>query len=177
MAHLPWMIPLARQLLEGLRVFIPQVVEKVDNNQRLTQQDLDDIMLFSPLVIEDIDQELVMFGAAATGLYLSKTERGMKLLDTMVKQYFGAISDIVSSVAKGGSTHVLSSLTAQMTIIRMMRRLGLISAVEANVIHEELWWTINKVVAMEMFGDITTAAGTVFGGIGKGLVQAAAAGA
>ena len=134
-----------------------------------SEKDLDEFMAFSPFALEDIDQELVMFGAAAIGLYLSKTDRGMKLLDTMVKQYFGTIADVVSSVAKGGSTHLFSSLTAQMITIRMMRRLGLITNAEANQIHGQLQWTINKIIVKDIIGDITHAVGTVFAGAGKAL--------
>jgi hypothetical protein len=140
-----------------------------------TQKDLDDFMLFSPFALEDIDQELVMLGAVGIGLYLSKTDRGMKLLETMVKSYFSTIADIVGSMAKGGSTHVLSSLNAQMITTRMIRRLGLISNDEANIIHHETIWTINKIVAEKMLGDISHAVGTVFGGIGKSLMLTRAA--
>lgn len=161
---------ISRGLLEGLRVFIPSVAEKVDKGQDLTETDLDDIMLFSPLAIEDVDQELVMFGAAAVGLYLTKTPEGMKLLDVLAKSYFATIADVVSSVSKGASTNVFSSLHSQMITIRLLRRLGLISAVEANVIHKELWWTIQKIFITDVIGDIAVATGTVFSGAGKALL-------
>ena len=118
---------------------------------------LDEIALFSPFAIDDVDQELVLLGAGVVGLYLSKTDKGMGILKTISEQYFKTIASIVSSVAKGGSSHVISSLTAQMTIVRMMRRLGLISQQEANVIHHELVWAINKVT----FGNILEAIGHV----------------
>jgi len=146
-----------------------RIAGKAKNGEELTQKDLDDFMLFSPFAIDDVDQELVMFGAAAVGLYLSKTERGMKLLDTMVKQYFGTISSITSSMAKGGSTHPISAMTSQMTTIRMMRRLGLLSQQEANAIHSSLIDIINKMLVKDIAEGIASVGTMVFGGISKAL--------
>ena len=159
--------------LSPILPYLTKVEEKIAVGTA-TEKDLEDFMLFSPFALEEVDQELIMFGAAAIGLYLSKTDRGMKLLETMVNRYFGTISNIVSSVAKGGSTHLFSSLTAQMITIRMMRRLGLITNQEANAIQSELMWTINKIIAKEMVGDISHAVGTVFGGVaGRALLPVA----
>jgi len=163
--------------------YIPNIIEKLTTatakiaDGTAEETDLTDFMLFSPFALEDIDQELVMLGAVGIGLYLSKTDRGMKLLNTMVTQYFTTIRDIVGDMAKGGSTHVLSSLNAQLITTRMIRRLGLITNAEANVIHHETIWTINKIVAEKMLGDISHAVGTVFGGAGKSLMLTKAAGA
>ena len=141
-----------------------------------TKQDLDDFMLFSPFALEDVDQELVMLGAVGVGLYLSKTDRGMKLLETMVKEYFGTIKGIIGDVARGSSTHMFSSMTAQMMTMRMLRRLGLITNAEANTIHHEIIWTINKIIAQQMVGDISHAVGTVFGGAGTAILAGVGAG-
>lgn len=137
-----------------------------------SEKDMDDLALFSPLALEDIDEEMVIFGAAAIGLYLSRTDKGMKLIETMVKEYFGTIASITSSIAKGGSTHVISSLTAQMTTVRMMRRLGLVSNQEANIIHHELMWAINKVAVPAILESIAGVGTMVFGGISKAMTVA-----
>ncbi len=161
--------------LSPILPYLTKVEEKIAAGTA-TEKDLEDFMLFSPFALEEVDQELIMFGAAAIGLYLSKTDRGMRLLETMVNRYFRTISEVVGNVAKGGSTHVLSSLTAQMTIIRMMRRLGLISNAEANAIHSELMWTINKIVAVDIIGQISHVASNVFGGAGTAILAAAGKG-
>lgn len=145
------------------------IQQKVENGEELTPKDLDDIALFSPIIIEDVDEELVLFGAAAVGLYLSKTDKGMDILNTLAKQYFTTIASIVSSVQKGGSTHPISSMTAQMVTVRMLRRLGLISRQEANAIHHELVWAINKVAVPAILESITGVGTMVFGGISKAL--------
>jgi len=170
MEHLTWAIPLGQQVAEQV---LGVIRGKVKNGEQLTQKDLDDIALFSPFAIDDVDEELVMFGAAAVGLYLSKTERGMKLLDTMVKQYFGTIASLTSSMAKGGSTHVLSAFTSQMITVRMMRRLGLVSQQEANAIHHELVWAINKVAVPAILESIAGVGTMVFGGIEKAVAAGA----
>ncbi len=163
-------MPLPLNVMPAISLHLLSIGDRIKDGTA-DEKDLDEFMAFSPFALEDIDQELIMFGAAAIGLYLSKTDRGMKLLDTMVKQYFGTISEVVGSVAKGGSTHLFSSLTAQMITIRMMRRLGLITNSEANQIHGQLQWTINKIIAKDIIGDITHAVGTVFGGgFAKALV-------
>ena len=163
-----WMLSPSQKAARG---YVDAVAGKIEAGTA-TAADLDDFMIFSPFALEEIDQELVMLGAAAIGLYLSKTDRGMKLLETIVNRYFRTISEVVGNVAKGGSTHVISSLTAQMTIIRMMRRLGLISNAEANAIHSELVWAINKIVAVDIIGQVSHVASNVFGGAVGTLVGA-----
>ncbi len=162
--------PIGVTLLPQITAHLKSIGDRIKDGTA-TKDDLNDFMIFSPFTLkEDIDQELVIFGAAAVGAYLSKTDRGMKLLDTMVKQYFGTISNIVSSMARGGSTHLFSSLTAQMITVKMMRRLGLVTNAEANQIHGQLQWTINKIIAEDLVADITHAVGQVFGGAGKVLL-------
>lgn len=148
---------------------IDRIQGKAVKGELLEQQDLDDIALFSPLAIEDVDEEMILLGAAAVGLYLSKTDKGMKLLNTLANQYFRTISSIVSSVQKGGATHPISSMTAQMVTVRMMRRLGLLSQAEANVIHHELVWAINKLAVPAILESITGVGTMVFGGIEKAM--------
>jgi hypothetical protein len=160
-----------RGIMQNRGKLVKTIIDKAEEGTA-TEKDLNDLMLFSPFALEDVDQEMVMFGAAAIGLYLSKTDRGMKLLETLVEKYFKTVGDIVGSVAKGGSTHVISSLTGQMIVIRMMRRLGLITNAEANQIQYELSWTINKIAAVEVIGQITHVASVVFEGVGGALLGA-----
>lgn len=163
---IPWLIPLGQDIAKKV---LGVIQSKATNGETLTRDDLDNFMLFSPFAMDDVDQELVVFGAAAIGLYLSKTERGMKLLETMVKKYFETITSLTSSMAKGGSTHVISSLTSQMITIRMMRRLGLISQQEANAIHSSLIDIANKVLAPAIIESITGVGTMVFGELSKAL--------
>ena len=163
-----------RKLMSDVgNAILGRIEEKAKNGELITQKDLDDIALFSPFAIDDVDEELVMIGAAVIGLKLSKTDKGMDLLGILAKQYFGTISSIVSSVQKGGSTHPISSMTAQMVTVRMMRRLGLISQQEANAIHHELVWAINKVAVPAILESITGVGTMVFGGISKALTLGA----
>jgi len=163
-------------LMPPLAPVIPSVVGRLTSaSQKIadgtaTQKDLDEFMLFSPFALEDVDQELVMLGAAAVGLFLSKTDRGMKLLEKLVENYFKTISSIIGSMAKGASTNVISSLNSQLITVRMARRLGLITNAEANVIHHETVNAMMRLYSEAIIGQITHAVGTVFGGAGRAAV-------
>jgi len=155
-------VPPSMEIKDAVTSRIATITEKIEKGQA-EQKDLDELALFSPFTIEDVDQELLVLGALLAGVYLSKTERGTKLLNTIIKEYFGTISSIVSSVSRSGATHTISALTSQMLTVRMIRRLGLITNDEANSIHHELMWAINKVFIPDVISSISGLGTMVFG--------------
>lgn len=121
--------------------------------------------LFSPYVSAE-DPFLETMILALVGVKLMKTPEGLKVLRDLGVEYMKTVGKIVGELESSSSSNWMTALINQKLCLRVCRRLGLISTVEAATLDSSYNWIYDRNSLITGIADTFTGLGTFAKGVG-----------
>ena len=178
MALALWEMEKQKRKQEQLQETIDQIknLPSAEDKANTTQ-----FFMFSPFLMS-VDEGFNLFGfdysqfiplmLVATVYRLSKTSEGLKFLRDIFVQYFKTTSVILGELGSAGSSNWLTAIVNAKLAIPICRRLGLMSATEANALNAKYSWIFDRMSLIEGIEGTLTGLGTFAKGI-TGLIPKA----
>jgi len=120
--------------------------------------------LFSPLLIPSegqLEQLVLLLGIVK----LSKSPEGLKVLQAVAVQYLKTLGTTLEALETSSSSNWLTAIVNQKLSLRVMRRLGLITATEAANLEADYNYIFHITIAKEGIVEGLTAAGSLAKGL------------
>lgn len=131
------------------------------------EANMSQFFVFSPFISPVGDQELEMMILLLAVVKLAKTPEGLKVLRDLGVKYLDTLGKTLIALEHSSSSNWLTALINQKLSLRVMRRLGLISATEAAGLEASYNWIFNAMYTKGFIVD-TVSALTSFG-LGGGV--------